>query len=252
MPIYEDEAIVLRQYPLADSDSIVVCATPGLGKIRTVARGIKKPGNRLAGCLEPLNHIRVAFFAREGLDLGRIRNAELIHSYSGKIKSVHHLFAFSYFSELVHVLIQENQANPTLFRLLLASLRAGERYVPVAPLARYFEVWCLKISGLYPNYAYCSGCGKYVKELGFFAHVKDGQAFCGDCAGNRGTFIGSAASRALEAIVKLPPEEFAVIPLEAEAGLQLERLTQDLLGQNLDGPLKSYRILKSALQEIAD
>ncbi|MEJ2108851.1 MAG: DNA repair protein RecO [Acidobacteriota bacterium] len=149
MSIYEDEAIVLRQYPLADSDSIVVSIGPQLGKIRTVAQGIKKPKSRLAGCLEPMNHIRLSLYLREGKDLGRIQHAELIHSYSGRIGSLNHILALSYFTEIVHVLVQDNQPNPTLFRLLLASLKAGEKRVPILPLIRYFEVWCLKINGSY-------------------------------------------------------------------------------------------------------
>ena len=51
MPIYEDEAIVIRQYPIAESDSIVVCIAPELGKIRAVAQGIKKSKSRLPDAL---------------------------------------------------------------------------------------------------------------------------------------------------------------------------------------------------------
>lgn len=250
MPIYEDEAIVLRHYPLADSDSIVVFISPELGKVRAVAKGIKKPKNRLAGCLEPMNHIQIALYSREGSELGKISHAELIHSYSGKIASLNHIFAFSYFSELVHTLVQDNQPNPTLFRLLLASLKAGEKQVPIEPLIRYFEVWSLKISGFYPDYAYCSNCGKCVKEEGFFARILDGSALCSTCAHEKGFFIGATASRALQSIMTHSPEAFTAIPFEEEAGRQIEHLTQELLGHNLDIPLKSYRILKEALIQI--
>ena len=194
MPTQEAESIVLRQYPLADSDCIVVCFTPEFGKIRVVAPGIKKPRNRLAGILEPLNHIRIDFFLREGRDLGRIRHAELIHSYSGRIVSLNHIFAYTYFAELVNTIAQDNQSNPSLFRLFLSSLKAGEGKASLASLIRYFEVWSLKLSGLYPNYAYCSNCGKYVKEIGFFARIQDGCARCSDCARGNGVHIGSAAS----------------------------------------------------------
>ena len=247
MPIYEDEAIVLRHYPIADYDSIVVCIAPELGKIRAVAKGIKKPKSRLAGCLEPMNHIQIALFSREGMELGRISHAELIHSYSGKITSLNHIFAFSYFAELAQALVQDNQSNPTLFRLLLASLKAGEKQVPIEPLLRYFEVWSLKISGFYPNYAYCSNCGKCVKEEGFFARIKDEHGLCSACAPGKGFFIGAPASRTLQAIMMNSPEAFTAMPFEIEAGQQIEHLTQELLGHNLDSPLKSYKILKAAL-----
>ncbi len=247
MPVYEDQAIVLRQYPIAESDSIVVCIAPEFGKIRAVAQGIKKPKNRFAGCLEPLNHIKIVFFTREGRDLGKIRHAELIHSFSGKIQSLDNIFAFTYFAELIHAFVQENQSSHKLFRLLHACLKAGENKVPIAPLVRYFEVWCLKLNGLFPNYAYCSNCGKYVKKEGFWARIKDADACCCDCTSRKGVYVGATASKALEAMLAYSPENFAGIPLDPEAGRQLEHLTQQLLGLNLDSPLKSYRILKEVL-----
>ena len=226
MPIYEDDAIVLRQYPIADSDSIIVSIAPELGKIRAVAQGIKKPKNRLTSCLEPLNHIRITLYAREGRDLARVQNAELVHSYSGKIDSLNHIFTFEYFAELVQTLAQDNQSNPVMFRLLLASLKAGEKKVPIQPLIRYFEIWCLKISGLYPHYDYCSACGKYVKDVGFFALVQEGLARCIQCGQRNGIFIGAAASKALQAMMTLAPDAFASQQIEEETCMQLEKLTQ--------------------------
>jgi len=171
MPIYEDEAIVLRQYPLAESDSIVVCIAPELGKIRVVAQGIKRTKSRFAGCLQTFNHVKVEYFNREGRDLGKIRHIELIHSYSEKLATLEHIFALTFFAELANAFVQENQSNPAFFRLMLASLKAAENNAPILPLVRYFEVWCLKIGGFFPNYAYCSNCGKSVKEEGFFARI---------------------------------------------------------------------------------
>jgi DNA repair protein RecO (recombination protein O) len=84
MPVYEAEAIVLRQYSLSDSDRIIVFVTREYGKMRAAAQGIKKPKSRIAGCLEPLNHLHLELWAREGRELGQIRQAELIPIW-GKI-----------------------------------------------------------------------------------------------------------------------------------------------------------------------
>ena len=247
MSIHEDQAIVLRQYPLAESDSIVVCVAPELGKIRAVAQGIKKAKSRFSGCLEPLNHIKIVVYSREGRDLGKIQHAELIHSYSTRFPSLEHVFAFTFFAELVHLFAQENQSNPALFRLLLASLKAGKKGALIPPLVRYFEVWCLKINGFFPNFSSCSTCGKRIQEDGFFAYIKDGTTCCRDCSSQNGIFIGTGTAETLRKIMKHSPEDFAAIPFEKEADSQIERLTHGLLGQNLDHPLKSYRILKEVL-----
>jgi DNA repair protein RecO (recombination protein O) len=247
MPVHECEAIVLRQYSLGDSDRIVVFIAREFGKVRAVARGAKKPKSRLAGRLEPLNHVRLEFYAREGRDLSQIRHVELVHSYLGKNPSLRQVYAFSYFAEVVNEIIQDNQPNNPLFRLILASLAAGEKTPPNASLVRYFEIWCLKFSGLLPNYDYCSHCGKCVKDEGFFALLDAGQVRCQACAQGRGLKIGAPAASALHLMTKVSPESFASHPLAEEALNDLERMTQRLLELHLEKQLKSYRILRDAL-----
>ena len=247
MPVYEAEAIVLRQYSLGDSDRIVVCITREYGKIRAAAQGVKKPKSRLSGALEPLNHVRLEFYMREGRDLGQVRQVELIHSFLGRNPSLKQVYAFSYFAEIVNEIIQDNQPNPSLFRLLLASLKAGEERVPDPSLARYFEIWSLKLSGLLPNYVYCSNCGKCVKDDEFFAWLEAGQARCTACAQGRGLKMAASASTALAAMARLSPEQFMAQPLAEDAVRDIERLSQRLLDLHLEKQLKAYRILKEAL-----
>ena len=248
MPIHEAEAIVLRQYSLSDSDRIIVLITREFGKIRCVGKGVKKLQSRFAGCLEPLNHIRIEFYSKEGQDLNQIRRTELIRSYLGLSPGLNQVYAYSYFAEIANEVVQDNQANHPLFRLFIGTMEAGNKLGVNAALVRYFETWCLKLNGLIPNYAYCSGCGKCVKDDGFFAWIEVGQTRCQACAQGRGIKIGAQAALALTRIAKLPPEQFAAEPLEALAAVELERLSQSLLALHLEKQLKSYRILKEALQ----
>ncbi len=248
MPTYEAEAIVLRHYSLSDSDRILVFITREFGKIRAVAKGVKKPRSRISGSLEPLNHIRLEFWTREGRELNQVREAELIHSYLGKNPTLGQVSGFSYFAELANEIVQENQPNQPFFRLLLASLSAGEKSAVNQALLRYFEIWCLKLSGLLPDYAYCSNCSKCVKDDGFFVWIEAGQARCPDCSKGQGHLMGPAASSALAEMMKLSPEQFMIRPLDKDAAVQIERLTQRLLSLHLEKYLKSYRILKKVMQ----
>jgi DNA repair protein RecO (recombination protein O) len=248
MPVYEAEAIVLRQYVLSDSDRIIVLITKEFGKIRAVAKGVKRPLSRLAGCLEPLNHILIEFYSREGRDLSQIRRTELVHSYLGMNPSLNQVYAYNYFAEIANEIVQDNQANYPLFRLLLGIMEAGAKNSVNQALVRYFEIWSLKLSGLFPNYAYCSNCGKCVKDDGFFAWIEVGQARCNACAQGRGIKIGAPAAGALTLMAKLPPEQFMTRALAEDAAMEIERLSQRLLALHLEKQLKSYRILKEALQ----
>jgi len=247
MPVHEAEAIVLRQYSLSDSDRIVVFVTREYGKVRGVAQGVKKPKSRLSGSLEPLNHIHLEFFAKEGKELSQVRQAELIHPYLGKNLSLNNIYAYSYFAEIAGEIVQDSQPNQAFFRLLLASLQAGEQHPANRALIRYYEIWSLKLSGLLPNYAYCSNCGKCVKDDGFFAWIESGQVRCHACAGGRGLGIGAAAAASLEAMMKNGPQQFMMQPLPGDSAAELERLSQRLLGLQLERELKSYRMLREIL-----
>jgi DNA repair protein RecO (recombination protein O) len=247
MPLYEAEAIVLRQYALSDSDRIIVLITKEFGKIRAVAKGARKLQNRLAGTLEPLNHIRIEYYWREGHDLCQIRHAELVRSYLGLNPTVQQVYAYSYFAELANEIVQDNQANYPLFRLLLSAMEAGEKNGVNQALVRYVESWCLRLSGLFPNYAYCSNCGKCVKDDGFFAWIERGQSLCRVCSRGNGLAIRAEASVVLDEMMKLSPEKFAARTITVDAGKDIERLTQKLLNFHIEKQLKSYRILKEAL-----
>jgi DNA repair protein RecO (recombination protein O) len=250
MPVHEAEAIVLRQYALSESDRIIVFITREFGKVRAAAQGIKRPQSRFGSCFEPLNHIRMEYFAREGRDLVQIRQGDLIHSFLGKNPSLEKICVYSYFAELVNEIVQDNQSNQPLFRLLLSSLESGETLDKITPLMRYFEIWCLKLSGLFPNHDYCSTCGKCVKDEGFFVWFETGQSRCSECAQGRGCRIGKAAAAALAAIAQLPPGKFGSQPLSTEAARELELLSQRLIEMHLEKKLKSYRILTETLQGI--
>jgi DNA repair protein RecO (recombination protein O) len=248
MPVYETEAIVLRHYTLSDSDRIIVFITRQYGKIRAVAQGVKKLQSRIAGGLEPFNQVNLEFRARHDNDLGKITRVELLHSFMGKRPDLLQMCAFSYFAEIANEMVPENQESAPLFRLLLSVLRTGEKH-PVTPsLLRYFEIWSLRLSGLLPNYAYCSGCGKYVKDEGFFAWIEAGQGRCSACAQGRGVPVQVMACEMLDEMMSLSPEKFVVRPHESSAVMEIENLTQKILRLHLEKQLKSYRILKEAFQ----
>ena len=248
MPVFETEAIVLRHYSLSESGRIVVFFTREHGRLRAVADGIKKPKSHLAGALEPFNHVHAEFWFTEGKDLGRIRGAELICAFPGKAMDIRRIYACSYFAEIINEIVPENQANHALFRLLLASMKAAAAATPTAALVHYFEIWAFRLNGLLPNLTRCSMCGKGIIDEGFFAFIESGEARCRVCAGGAGLHVSAKSASSLEKMMKLPPEEFMILPFEQAAASEIEKFAQRLLGFNLERQLKSWPLLREALQ----
>ncbi len=252
MSLREAEAIVLRQYALFEADRIIVLFSREFGTIRAVAQGVRRPRSRMGACLEPLTHIRLHFFQKEGVDLARIRQCEILHSFLGKNPSVDRIFGFSYIAELTMETAPESSPNAILFRLLLTSLEAGAQVGVHGSLLRYFEFWTLKLNGWLPNYDYCSACGKYVKEEGFFAWVEAGQGRCRSCAQDRGIHMGSEGVQMLGEIARLSPMQFASRSYSDSAERDVERLAQKLIAWHLEKPLKSYHAWKAMLRSGCD
>jgi DNA repair protein RecO (recombination protein O) len=201
--------------------------------------------------LEPLNHIRVQLYAKEGSQLAQIRQADIIHSYLGKNSSVLNLYAFSYLAEIVQEFVEDNSSNPLLFRLFLSVLKAAEKRVLNGALVRYFEFWTLRLNGLLPKYDTCSKCGLYVKDLGFYALLESGQACCVSCSGGHGLYVHAGSANSLQKMFQLSPEEYSLLPMGGEISVDLELLAQRLLQFHLEKQLKSYPLLKEILRSKA-
>ncbi len=247
MPIHDAEALVLRQYSFSEADRIVVLLTREFGKVRGVAQGVKKPKSMLGAALEPLNHIRVRFYLREGAELCRIRQCELVHSFLGRSPTLEQLYVYTYLAELAQEFVEENQANESFFRLMIAALAAGQKAGAGHALVRYVELWALKLNGLLPNYDRCSSCGRSVADSGFHAWIESGEGRCPECSGSVGIRIPADAAAQLRAALALPPDRFAAGE-PAKADLRaLERLTEKLLEYHLEKRLKSYTLMKRLL-----
>ena len=63
MPIprrYTTDAIVLSRFDLGEADRVLTLITPGIGKLKAIAKGVRRPTSRLGGSLEPFAELTVA------------------------------------------------------------------------------------------------------------------------------------------------------------------------------------------------
>ena len=79
MSLYRDRGVVLRTYKLGEADRIVVLITSGHGKVRAVAKGVRRTKSRFGGRLEPLSHVELLLY--EGRELDIVTQAEIIEPW---------------------------------------------------------------------------------------------------------------------------------------------------------------------------
>ena len=160
MPLLESDAIILKTYPLGEADRIVAFFSREHGKVRGVANGARRMKNRFGAALEPLTHARVQFFERENRDLVRIQSAEILDSPMALFTDYDRAVFAGHLVDLTDRFLPEHQPHDAVFRLVRMMLQAVKDNCPLDIAACYFEVWMLRLAGVFPDLFRCSVCAK--------------------------------------------------------------------------------------------
>ncbi len=135
--------IVLKRHNFGEADRVMTVLTDRLGKITVIARGVRKITSRRAGNVEILNYVRLGLFKGKGFTL---TEAEAIETFP-KIKDNLTLSSTAFHViELVDRLTVEEQSNPQIFDLVLATLKILEKN-PRQLFIRAYEVKLLRLLG---------------------------------------------------------------------------------------------------------
>jgi DNA repair protein RecO (recombination protein O) len=245
VPLHRTEALVLRTASIGESDRIVWFLTRDRGKKRGVAKGALRSRRRFAGALEPLTYGRVAYAERDARELVRLEFVEPLVSPLA-LADPEALGHVGYFAELIDEWAPEGQPDERLFRLGVSTVRALAAGAPVAPLARYFEYWLLRLQGVYPPLAACPACGGSL-AAGAAVLPRDRVLVCRDCAG---AALPAAAALSAHAVAflreaaRLAPEALGRAAPPPEALRELELAHRRLLAFHLEREPRSARVLE--------
>lgn len=120
MKSFTDEAVVLKKQDFGEADRILTLLTKNHGKVKVLAKGVRRPSSRKGGNLDILNHVQI--FVVRGRSLDLVTQAEALRSFSQIKKEVKFISKALYLCELVDSLCAEEQVLPFVFDLLVATL----------------------------------------------------------------------------------------------------------------------------------
>lgn len=178
---YRTEAIVLRRTEFGEADRIVTFYTPGFGKLRALAKGVRRPRSKLSGHVEFFTHSSLLLAHGRNLDI--VTQGETIHPFLPLKSDLHRSGCAFYVVELVSRSTVEHMENPPLFDLLLATLDRLCREEDMGLLLRYFEVNLLQCLGYRPNLYRCVGCNALLQPASNSFSPSGGGVLCPGCAG---------------------------------------------------------------------
>lgn len=159
MAIRQSLAYALRTLPLGEADLIVEFFTLEHGRVRAVARSARRIRSRFGSAFELFTRSRLVWFQRDKDDLGRVSSVDLDRSWFEALGGLEQSAEAAYMAEITIAFTPERDPAPHIFRLLGAILDAIEAGEPPSLMARYLEVWLLRLSGLFPDLTVCGGCG---------------------------------------------------------------------------------------------
>lgn len=173
------EAVVLRHQEFGETDRLLTLFSREQGKLRCIAKGIRKIRSRKAGHIQPFSRAKI-MLAR-GRSLWIITQAELIDSYSALKENLVILSYASYVIELLDRFTYEEGPNPALYRLLVRTLDRLSQAEHPDMVTRYFDMRLLDVMGFRPELVNCVNCEKKIVAQDQYFSAQRGGVLCPNC-----------------------------------------------------------------------
>jgi DNA repair protein RecO (recombination protein O) len=176
MSLLRDTGVVLRTYRLGEADRIIVFMTEGHGKVRAVAKGIRKTSSKFGARLEPLTHVDLLLWQGRG-DLDIVNQVEVLHTFRAIREDLSRVAKGLALVEVTDQMAQERHPDPRLYTMLVGALGAlADSTSDPTLLAPSFFLKALVAEGAAPVVDACASCGEPsgVVELVAFDLVEGG------------------------------------------------------------------------------
>jgi len=246
MALKESEAIVLRTYPLRESDLLVTLFTRHEGKVKGVARAAKKSKRRFGGALEPLTYVRAFYDDRERQELARLDSCEVIESPMAGEISYPRAVALGHVAELLDELLPDREPSDAVFRLSLAvlhELRGSSLWMPLT----YFELWMTRLMGFLPEFAECVSCGRSLNESRAFWHALADGLVCADDKRIASSELSPESRKIAAQMLRSRVSEFVAIDWPKPVAADLRKF----LIQTLERHIEKKLVTAGMLEKIA-
>jgi DNA repair protein RecO (recombination protein O) len=237
VPLYRDQGVVLRTIKLGETDRIVTVLTQGHGKIRAVAKGVRKPGSRFGARLEPTSHVALQCYKGRELDI--VTQTETIDANRALREHYGCLTHAVSMLEATDQVAQEHEPDPALYRMLVGALRTlAAEPTPLVSAAFFWKL--LSLEGFHPLLDECARCGGDGPFVAF--DVEEGGVLCDGCGRSGGRRVGPDALALVQRILGGELRGALAEPPGATT-LEVERLAVSTLEHHLERRLRSAALL---------
>lgn len=192
---YNSQVLIIKSQDYGEADKLVTVFSEQQGKVRAIARGIKKPKSSLRACIQPFCHSLVSFHHGRELDL--ITQGRLLNFFGNSREDLERTLYSIYIMELLDKSLMDRMPLPELFKFTLHILENINECGIRPLLIRCFEMRLAIYLGYLPVLDHCVSCGTKA-DLGGFS-LADGGMICRECAkaSEAGIILLSGESQAI-------------------------------------------------------
>ncbi len=248
--VYTTEAVVLRRSDLGEADRILTLFSPAHGKIRAIAKGVRRTTSRLSGHLEPFT--RTEMLLARGRELDVITQAEGRERLDGLRASAWHMSAAWYCSELIDRFLETADPHPRLYFLYIQTLRLLDQSAADSQRQsrcwlglRYFELRLLDELGYRPALHNCAGCETPLLPSPHGYSAELGGVLCESCSRYAQRRLSLPAFKVLRLLQTTEWEAVPQLRVEPELEQEIEGALQATLRYHLDHDLRSWSFLQT-------
>ena len=247
MPVprrYVTDAIVLSRFDYGEADRILTLLTPGGGKLKAIAKGIRRPTSRIGGSLEPFAELQIALARGRTFDV--VTQVSVGHAWLRLRDSLEGAATAWYLAELADRSIEERHAAEAVYCLLRRAYELLDAGMSPGRVARWYEMRLADEMGVRPEVDRCVECDRVLEADERFRWVPPlGGVLCQRCPGppHDRTSLSLEALKLLKAYQRLDVEALSGLRLAAPVEREVENAMRDFLRVTLEREARSLAFL---------
>ncbi len=249
---FRAEGIILRHSDFGEADRLLTIFTRELGKVRAIAKGVRKARSRKAGHVEPFTQTQLQL--ARGRDLLILTQAEAVDTFFALREDLVLLGYASYIIELLDQSTYDEEENRALYDLLARSLRRLNRGDNPNLVTRYYELRLLDYIGFRPQLFACVQCESEIQPVDQFFSAVRGGVLCPRC-GAREPESRPISMQALKYFRHFQRSSYSAAARAAipdQVFLEMENLMHYYLTHTLERGLNSPSFLRRVRRENQD
>jgi DNA repair protein RecO (recombination protein O) len=247
--LYVTDAIVLSRFDLGEADRVLTLITPEIGKLKAIAKGVRRQKSRLGGSLEPFAELRVQLARGRTFDV--VTQVSVGHAWLKLRDSLESAATAWYLAELADRSLEERHAAEPLYALLRRAYELLDAGMTPGRVARWYEMYLCDELGVRPEVDRCVECDRLLVPGDTFRWVPPlGGVLCqrepGPPADRAG--LSLAGLKLLKAYQRMDAEGLAELRLAETVEREVESAMRAFVAHALEREARSLAFLDEVRQ----